>query len=280
MRYAILLQTTEGSLLSPQMQNYIGYGAVILMIILFLIVMLILLRVFKLMTRVFLKTQGLTDVQIAAELNPPKPEKVKKPKAEVWSKILSLHPLSEENKLVMEHTYDGIQELDNPTPKWFMVLFYATIIFAVCYLLIYHVFHIGPLQYDEYKNEMAQATIEKQIYLSKAANRVDENTVKLTKEPAALTDGQSVFAAHCTPCHGEHAQGIIGPNLTDDYWLHGDKINQIFTTIKYGVPSKGMPAWESQLTPKQIADVANYIKSLHDSHPANPKPPQGEKEND
>jgi cytochrome c oxidase cbb3-type subunit 3 len=280
MKYAILLQTTEGSLLSPQMKNYIGYGAIILMILLFLIVMLMLLRVFKLMTRVFLKTQGLTDEQIAAELKPAKPQKIKKPKTEVWSKILSLHSLSEEKKLVMEHTYDGIQELDNPTPKWFMVLFYGTIAFAVCYLLIYQVFHIGPLQYDEYKNEMAQAAIEKQIYLSKAANRVDENTVKLTKEPAVLTDGQTVFTAHCTPCHGEHAQGIIGPNLTDDYWLHGGKINQVFTTIKYGVPSKGMPTWESQLTPKQIADVANYIKSLHGSSPANPKAPQGEKEND
>lgn len=270
----------EGSLLSPQMQNNIGYGAIIFMIVLFMIVMFMLLRVFKLMTRIFLKSQGLTDEQIAAELNPAKPEKVRKPKGQVWNKLLSLRPLSEEKSLLMAHEYDGIQELDNPTPKWFMALFYGSIIFAVCYLLIYHVFHLAPLQYQEYKNEMAQAAIEKQVYLSKAANKVDENTVKLTKDPAMLADGQSIFQQKCSPCHGEHAQGVIGPNLTDDYWLHGGKISQVFSTIKYGVPSKGMPTWESQLSPKQIADVANYVKSLHDTNPANPKAPQGDKEKD
>lgn len=270
----------EGSLLSTQMQNNIGYGAIAFMLLLFVAVLLMLLKVFRLLARVFLKTQGLTDEQIEAELYPVKPAKTRKPKGEVWNKLLSLKPLSEEKSLIMDHEFDGIQELDNPTPKWFIVLFYTTITFSVCYLLTYHVFHIGPLQYDEYKNEMAQAAVEKKIYLSKAANRVDENTVKLTTDPVVLADGKAVFTSHCTPCHGEHAQGVIGPNLTDDYWLHGGKINQVFTTIKYGVQSKGMPTWESQLTPKQIADVANYVKSLHGSNPANPKAPQGDKEMD
>lgn len=274
------MATEEGSLLSSQLKNDIGYGAILLMLLLFVIVMLVLLRTFKVLARVLLKTQGYTEEAMAAALKPAKQESVKRPKGEVWNKLLSLKPLSEEKSLLMDHEFDGIQELDNPTPKWFMALFYATITFAVCYLLIYHVFDLAPLQYQEYKNEMAQAAIEKQLYLSKAANKVDENTVKLTKDPSVLADGHAVFQQRCSPCHGDHAQGVIGPNLTDDYWLHGGQISQVFTTIKYGVPSKGMPTWESQLTPKQIADVANYVKSLQGTNPANPKAPQGIKETD
>jgi cytochrome c oxidase cbb3-type subunit 3 len=125
---------------------------------------------------------------------------------------------------------------------------------------------------------MAQADIAKKAYLSKAANRVDENTVKLTSDPAVLASGQVIFKATCAACHGEHAQGLVGPNLTDDYWLHGGKISDLFKTIKYGVLSKGMPTWEKQLSPKQISDVANYIKSLRGTNPAGAKEPQGVKE--
>jgi len=95
-----------------------------------------------------------------------------------------------------------------------------------------------------------------------------------------IADGQSIFKLNCVPCHGDHAQGVVGPNLTDDYWLHGSKINDLFKTIKYGVAAKGMPTWEKQLSPKQIADVANYVKSLHGTNPANPKEAQGVKEAD
>jgi cytochrome c oxidase cbb3-type subunit 3 len=201
----------------------------------------------------------------------------KKPKGEVWNKLLSLRPLSEEKDLVMEHQYDGIQELDNPIPAWFMYLFYATIIFAVCYILIYHVFG-GQLQYDEYKTEIVQADAAKKVYLSKQANRVDENTVKLVSDPAVIAAGQVIFKQTCSPCHGDKAQGTVGPNLTDDYWLHGGKISDLFKTIKYGVLAKGMPTWEKQLSPKQISDVANYVKTLHGTNPPGAKEPQGTKE--
>jgi cytochrome c oxidase cbb3-type subunit 3 len=95
-----------------------------------------------------------------------------------------------------------------------------------------------------------------------------------------IASGQAIFKSTCAPCHGDHAQGNVGPNLTDDYWLHGGKINDLFKTIKYGVLSKGMPTWEKQLSPKQISDVANYIESLHGSNPAGAKAPQGTKEAD
>lgn len=264
------------SLIPGDVMNEIGYAAIMLALILFLAVMLVLLRTFKVLTRIILKMDGYTDEQIAVEMAPAKKEK--KPKAEVWQKLLSLRPLSEEKEILIEHDYDGIQELDNPTPTWFMVLFYGTITFAVGYLLVYHVLGIGQLQYDEYKTEIAQADIAKKEYLSKAANRVDENTVKLVTDPAVLASGEAIFKQTCAACHGEHGQGVVGPNLTDDYWLHGGKISDLFKTIKYGVAAKGMPTWEKQLSPKQISDVANYIKSIHGTHPAGAKEPQGVKE--
>lgn len=270
------LHAQSDSLISGDVQNYIGYGAIVIMLLLFLTVMVVLLRTFKVLTKVILKTQGYTQQEIEAELTPAK--KAPKSKGEVWNKLLSLRPLSEEKDLIIEHDYDGIQELNNPTPAWFMVLFYGTIIFAVGYLLNYHVFGFGQLQNEEYKTEIAQAEVAKKIYLSKAANRVDENSVKLANDPAVIAAGQAVFKQSCVPCHGDKAQGVVGPNLTDEYWLHGSKINDIFKTIKYGVLSKGMPTWEKQLSPKQIADVSNYILSLKGSKPAGAKEPQGDKE--
>jgi cytochrome c oxidase cbb3-type subunit 3 len=270
----------DDSAVPADVMNYVGYGAVFLTLVLFIVAMLVVLRAFRVLTRVVLKQQGLSEAEIAAEMNAVKPKKVKKPKAEVWQKLLSLKPMAEEQELLIAHDYDGIQELDNPIPAWFMYLFYGSIIFAAGYLLNYHVFKTGKLQYAEYRTEMAQADLEKKIFLSKAANRVDENSVKLVHDPAVIASGQAIFKSTCAPCHGDHAQGNVGPNLTDDYWLHGGKINDLFKTIKYGVLAKGMPTWEKQLTPKQISDVANYIKSLHGSNPAGAKEPQGTKDAD
>ncbi|MBD1362414.1 c-type cytochrome [Mucilaginibacter sp. ZT4R22] len=266
----------DDSLMSADMQNYIGYGAIVTMLLLFLIALLMLLRTFKVLTRVVLKSQGYTAEQIEAELKPAK--KAKRPKAEVWQKLLSLKPLSEEKDMIIPHEYDGIQELNNPTPAWFMVLFYGTVAIGIAYMLVYHVFNLGQLQDAEYNTEVAQAEVAKKIYLSKAANRVDESTVKLVTDPAALAEGRTVFKASCAPCHGENGQGVVGPNLTDEYWLHGSKVSDVFKTIKYGVVAKGMPTWEKQLSPKQIADVSNYILSLKGTHPAGAKEAQGEKE--
>jgi len=260
---------------SADVYNYLGFGIIILMVALFLVVMLVLLRTFRTLARVLLKDQGLTNAEIEEKINP---AKQKKAKGEIWQKLLSLKPMSAEKDLLIDHEYDGIQELDNPTPAWFMYLFYATIVFAVGYIMIYHVFSVGQLQDAEYKTEMAQAEIEKKIYLSKSANLVDENSVKIETDAGMLAEGKTVFKASCSPCHGDNGQGLVGPNLTDEYWLHGGKINDVFKTIKYGVQAKGMPTWEKSLTPKQIANVANYILTLQGSHPAGAKEPQGDKE--
>lgn len=270
----------DDSLISDEMKNYIAYGAIAMTLIVFVIALLVLMRALRIISQTVLRLQGYSTEEIYNLEHPAKKEKpAPAPKDnKKLLKLLSLKPMSEEKSILIEHDYDGIQEADNPTPAWFMWLFYVTITFAVCYLLIYHVFGIGQLQYDEYKTEVAQAEIAKKEYLSKAANRVDENTVKLVNDPAVLASGKAIFKQNCAPCHGENAQGNVGPNLTDEYWLHGGTINNVFKTIEYGVPAKGMPTWEKQLSPKQIADVANYVKSLKGSNPANAKAPQGEKE--
>jgi cytochrome c oxidase cbb3-type subunit 3 len=270
------VMAADDSLISGDVKNYIGFGLIVVTLLLFAVALLVLLKAFKVLTKVIFKYQGTTEAEIiAAEKATQIIAKKVKPKGEVWNKLLSLRPLAEEKDLLIEHDYDGIQELDNPIPAWFMYLFYSTIAFGICYLLIYHVFGLGQLQYDEYKTELAQADVAKKEYLSKAANLVDETTVKLSADPAVTSVGQAIFTSRCAACHGDHGQGNVGPNLTDDYWLHGNKINDVFKTIKYGVLAKGMPTWEKQLSPKQISDVANYIKSIHDTHPAGAKAPQG-----
>ncbi|TDQ11318.1 cbb3-type cytochrome c oxidase N-terminal domain-containing protein [Pedobacter metabolipauper] len=205
----------------------------------------------------------------------------RKAKPSLLTKLMGLRPISEEKDIMMEHEFDGIAELDNPTPAWFMVLFYASIIFAVGYLLNYHVLGWGKLQEDEYVAELQQAETDKIAYLQKPgnkANKINENNVVQSKDPAVIQTGAALFKNACTPCHGEKAQGIVGPNLTDEFWLHGGKVTDVFKTIKYGVPDKGMIAWEKSLNAKQISDLTSYILSLQGSKPAGAKAPQGKKQ--
>lgn len=202
--------------------------------------------------------------------------KEEKKKPSIWNKILSLKPLDEEKNMLIEHEYDGIKELNNGVPAWFNTLFYATIIIGAIYLIYYHGGY-GQLQDEEYTTEMAKADEEKKAYLAKAANAIDENSVKEDKTAAVISEGKNIFTSNCVACHGDKAQGTVGPNLTDDFWLHGGGIHNVFKTIKYGVVEKGMISWEKTLTPKQISAVANYILSLKGTNPPNAKAPQGEK---
>ena len=202
-------------------------------------------------------------------------------KPSIWEKLMQLKPIAEEKELEMEHKFDGIAELNNPTPAWFMVLFYGTIIFGIGYMLNYHVFGYGKLQDEEYVAEIEQAANDKIAFLANPANAasaVNENNVVFSKDAAVLQSGAALFANRCTPCHGEHAEGLVGPNLTDEYWLHGGQIKDVFKTIKYGVPEKGMIAWEKSLSAQQISDLSNYVLSLQGTKPAGAKAPQGDKQ--
>ena len=197
----------------------------------------------------------------------------KEQRSQLWSRMLGLRPIEEEKDLTIQHDYDGIHELDNPIPIWFNALFYGTIGFGLVYLLIYHVFGWGMNQDQEYIHEMAQAEKAKQEYLAQAANLVDESSVEFNE--ALAPAGKAIFMANCAACHGNNGEGTIGPNLTDRFWIHGGEIKDVFKTVKYGVPEKGMVPWEQTLTPGQIAEVSSYIITLRDTKPANPKPSEG-----
>jgi cytochrome c oxidase cbb3-type subunit 3 len=199
-----------------------------------------------------------------------------KPRISLWHKINSFRPVEQEADLDLGHDYDGIRELDNRLPPWWLWGFYATILVAVVYFYRFHISHSAPLSAEEFQMEMAQAEQQKAEYLKKSASNVDENTVKLLTGASDLADGGKVFKQNCSPCHGKMAEGVVGPNLTDDYWLHGGSLKDVFKTIKYGWPEKGMRSWKDDLSPVQIAQVASYIKSLHGSNPPNAKPQQGE----
>lgn len=190
-----------------------------------------------------------------------------------WNKLLGLRPIDQEKDLMMDHEFDGIRELDNPIPIWFNVLFYSSIVFGVIYLLIYQVFYLAPNQDQEYAIEMEKAEIAKMEYLAKAANQVDENSVVFNVSQAGA--GKAIFMANCVACHGAMGEGGIGPNLTDEYWIHGGDIKDIFKIVKYGVPEKGMVPWEQTLTPGQIAEVSSYILTLQGTNPPNAKGPEG-----
>ena len=203
---------------------------------------------------------------------------VEKSKPGIWPKLLGLRPIEEEKDLIIaDHNYDGIHELDNPIPAWFMWLFYATIGFAVVYLVYFHVLPYGKMQEEEYAIEMKLAKENQVALLAKSPNKIDENSVKESTELSVLTGGKAVYTTSCLACHGDKGQGIVGPNLTDNYTLHGNDVSSIFKTIKYGIPEKGMISWDKLLSAKQISDVSNYIISLEGTNPPNPKASQGVK---
>jgi cytochrome c oxidase cbb3-type subunit 3 len=188
--------------------------------------------------------------------------------------LTSSVPVDQEEDILLDHEYDGIKELDNRIPPWYNYLFYVTIIFAIVYMLYYHVFSSNTSMYDEYKEEMHNAQIQK-ANLEKTGTSINAENVTLLTSPADLSTGKSIFETNCVACHRKDAGGLVGPNLTDKYWLHGGGIKNVFHTISEGVPQKGMITWKTQLKPKQIQEVASYVLSLQGSNPPNPKPPQG-----
>lgn len=184
-------------------------------------------------------------------------------------------PIEREKDVLLDHNYDGIRELDNDLPPWWKYGFYFTIVFAVVYLAYYHVGG-GPSSEDEYVAEMQQAKIEVDAYMKKNALNVDENTVTMA-DASGIANGKEIFNTNCATCHGNLAEGnAVGPNLTDDYWIHGGSMGDVFKSVKYGWPAKGMKSWQTDLTPVQIKEVVSYIKSLHGSNPPNARAPQGE----
>jgi cytochrome c oxidase cbb3-type subunit 3 len=175
----------------------------------------------------------------------------------------------------MGHDYDGIRELNNPTPPWWRWGFYASMAFAVIYIWRFHISQTAPLQLEELAIAQEKAAEAKKAYLANAANNIDENNVKLLTEAGDIEDGKKLFVNNCAACHGAEGQGVVGPNLTDDFWVHGGAVKDIFSTIKYGVPEKGMKSWKEDFSPKQLAQLTSFIKTIHGTNPPNPKAKEG-----
>lgn len=182
-------------------------------------------------------------------------------------------PIEEEAKILMDHEYDGIRELDNNLPPWWVWGFVFTIIFAFGYIINYHVLGASDLQEEAYKKEMVQAKKDIDAYLSEMAMNVDETNVTALTDASALSQGKTTFENNCTVCHKSTGEGDIGPNLTDKNWIYGYDIKDVFLTIKKGRPN-GMPEHESKLNPVQIQQVASYVLTL--PYVKGTKEPQGD----
>lgn len=170
-------------------------------------------------------------------------------------------PIEQEKHILLHHEYDGIRELDNNLPPWWLVMFFMTAIFALGYMFHYHVFKTGDLQTVEYNKSMARAKYEVQQYLDKMAMNVDETNATRLESTEDLAQGKAIFSANCVTCHNTDGQGDIGPNLTDNHWFYSNDIKDVFKTIKMGT-AKGMPEHQSKLNPIQIQQVASYVLSL------------------
>lgn len=193
-----------------------------------------------------------------------------------YKKMTAAVPVEKESDVMLDHDYDGIRELDNILPPWWVGLFYATIIIGVVYFSYYHISDRGLSSSDEYALEMEEAEAAVKAYLATQADQVDESNVEALIDEEQLALGESIFMNKCAVCHQADGGGGVGPNLTDDYWLHGGDIKDIFTTIKYGVPEKGMISWKAQLRAGDMQRVASYILTLVGTTPAAPKAPEGD----
>ncbi len=172
-------------------------------------------------------------------------------------------PIEEEHTILMHHEYDGIRELDNNLPPWWVWGFVLTIITGIIYLFYYHVFG-GDLQYQAYDKEMKKADTEVKAYLSKMSMNVDETTATLMKDAGDLSKGKALFETNCVTCHNSKGEGNIGPNLTDKNWIYGFDIKDVFKTVKNGTPN-GMPEHNSKFNPVQLQQVASFVLSLPDT---------------
>jgi cytochrome c oxidase cbb3-type subunit 3 len=253
----------------PMLTFYVAIGFIFVVVLLVLLVAVYMLQVIKVMTRQ------------AAQEKAQKLGVAFKEEPSLWSKLWSesndFVPLEKESDIMLDHNYDGIRELDNHLPPWWKWLFYLSIVFAVVYMIFYHITDTLPLPTQEYENELTLA--QEQARKLQAANPVaaiDETNVTVVTDAQAIADGKQTFLNNCASCHRKDGGGDIGPNLTDEYWKHGGDIKNIFTVVRHGVQGTNMIAWEGFISPEKIQNVSSYILTLKGTNPENPKKPEGE----
>lgn len=175
-------------------------------------------------------------------------------------------------RLISDHEYDGIRELDNDLPPWWKWLFILSVVFGIVYLIRLFIFSADDLvQQTEYENAMTEAAS-----IIPVQNQTQAFELKVLTDAASLAKGKEIFEKVCSVCHLIDGGGLVGPNMTDDYWIHGNTLQELFTTVENGVLEKGMIPYKDQYSPQQRLEVISYILTLHGKAPATPKAPQGE----
>lgn len=256
---------------------YMAEPMIMLFLLLVILILIAIEGIVAALERILLNS--LTETQKASYLE--KKNKVPEYKLVNWlkktyKKLLGSKPIEEEAEIILDHNYDGIKELDNNLPPWWLYSFYISIIFGVVYMLNYHVFG-GQTQVEAMEVEYVEAAEAYEEYLKTAKDLVDYKSVVLLTEASDLNAGKALFTKNCIACHLADGGGSIGPNLTDKHWILGGGINNVFKTISEGGRSgKGMEAWKKQLKPSEIAQVASYVLTFQGTTPAKPKDPEGE----
>ncbi|PRX50596.1 cbb3-type cytochrome c oxidase N-terminal domain-containing protein [Salegentibacter salegens] len=193
-----------------------------------------------------------------------------------YKKMLNQQPVEKEEEILLDHNYDGIKELDNDLPAWWLYGFYISIVFAFVYMAYYHIFD-GETQREEYLAEVAKAEKDVEAYKAENPDLIDASSVELLTEASDLEAGEQIFMTSCMACHKADGGGSIGPNLTDEHWILGGGISNVFQTVSEGGrDGKGMVAWKSELNAQEIAQVSSYVLSLQGTNPPDAKAPEGD----
>jgi cytochrome c oxidase cbb3-type subunit 3 len=184
-------------------------------------------------------------------------------------------PVEQEADVLLDHDYDGIRELDNALPPWWKWGFYVTVVVAFIYMFYFHIIGTGKNPEQEYAMEMSEGRKQEELYKARTKDLVDENNITIA-DASGIAAGKALYTQSCVACHAADGGGGIGPNLTDNNWIHGGTMNDIYKTIKLGYPEKGMQSWQAMYSPIQMKNLASFVKSLKGTKPAAPKEPQGE----
>jgi len=180
-----------------------------------------------------------------------------------------------DDDLIPDHEYDGIKEYDNPIPPWLSLIFIGTIVWSLFYVVAINLGYI-----DDYHTNLAQNQEELTLMRTRAASNTEEMSAETLQKAVGneekIASGETLFMDNCSNCHGKKAEGMVGPNLTDKYWIHGGDLTSIYQTIKNGVDGKGMPAWGPQMDQEQMVAVTTYVRSVQGNDPSGAKKPQGD----
>lgn len=252
----------------PLLPMYLVGAGILVMLVLVLVVTAYAIKVLELVSRQYTPQQ--------AAVTPAKKH--------FWKRFVQRMnasvPVEQESEIELDHAYDGIRELDNHLPPWWKWLFYGSMAWAAAYFVVFHVTRTLPLSNEEYTRELALAEEQSRKFKElQPQATIDEGALEYTPDATVIAKGKEVFTANnCAACHRADGGGnTIGPNLTDEFWLHGGGIRNVFHTIKNGVVEKGMPAWGKSMSAEDVRNVAFFVVSLQGSHPPDAKAPQGER---